>query len=76
MVGCCNDTMCTLSSLCDILFLSQGTKVIDSWFRIDSRPFKQALLTTVKKWSFMFKQHLTDHVNNRYISDSFVNGPN
>ena len=44
----------------------QGTKVLEAWFRIDSRPFKQALLTTVKKWSFMFKQHLTDHVNDRY----------
>lgn len=43
----------------------QSTKVIDAWLCIDSRPFKQALLTTVKKWSFMFKQYLTDHVNHR-----------
>lgn len=45
----------------------QGTKVIDMWFLVDARPFKQALLTTVKKWSFMFKQHLIDHVTNRSV---------
>ena len=42
-----------------------GTEVIDVWFRVDARPFKQALLTTIKRWSHMFKQHLTDHVTNR-----------
>ncbi len=26
------------------------------------RPFKQSLLNSVKRWSFMFKKHLTDHV--------------
>eukprot|EP00731_Ephydatia_muelleri_P037632 Em0524g1a len=39
------------------------TKVFDLWFRIDSRPFKQALLNTVKRWSLMFKQHLLNHVS-------------
>lgn len=42
-----------------------GTEIIDVWFRVDARPFKQALLTTIKRWSHMFKQHLTDHVTNR-----------
>ena len=41
--------------------------MIDTWFLVDVRPFKQALLTTVKKWSFMFKQHLIDHVKNRSV---------
>ncbi|XP_043925657.1 dynein axonemal heavy chain 9 [Protopterus annectens] len=36
----------------------------DSWMRIDARPFKYALLNGIKKWSFMFKQHLIDHVTN------------
>ncbi|KAL3857821.1 hypothetical protein ACJMK2_012454, partial [Sinanodonta woodiana] len=36
--------------------------VFETWFRIDARPFKQALLNIIKKWSFMFKQHLIDHV--------------
>jgi len=43
------------------------TAIFDVWFRVDARPFKQALLNTVKRWSYMFKQHLIDHVENRYI---------
>ena len=39
--------------------------IFDGWFRIDAKPFKQALLNIVKRWSFMFKQHLIDHVTNR-----------
>jgi dynein heavy chain len=39
-------------------------RLIDKWFRIDSKPFKTALLNTIKKWSFMFKQHLMDDVTN------------
>lgn len=38
--------------------------VFDCWFRVDAKPFKQALLNIVKRWSFMFKQHLIDHVTN------------
>lgn len=44
----------------------QGTTVFDVWFRVDARPFKQALLNIVKRWSFMFKQHLIDHVTDRW----------
>lgn len=40
---------------------------MDTWFSVDTRPFKQALLTVVKKWSYMFKQHLLDHVTNRQV---------
>lgn len=43
----------------------QGAELFDVWFRVDARPFKQALMNTVKRWSFMFKQHLIDHVTNR-----------
>ena len=39
--------------------------VFHGWRRVDGRAFKSALLNTVKKWSFMFKQHLIDHVTNR-----------
>ena len=49
--------------------------MFDVWFRVDARPFKQALLTIIKRWSFMFKQHLIDHVTNRWVqlySFSFV----
>lgn len=39
--------------------------LIDKWFRVDGKPFKTSLLNTVKKWSYMFKQHLMDDVTNR-----------
>ena len=39
-------------------------RLIDKWFRVDSKPFKTALLNTIKKWSYMFKQHLMDDVTN------------
>ena len=48
-------------------FLLQELKVIKGWLRVDSRPFKQALLTSIKKWSFLFKEHLTNHVTSRCV---------
>ncbi len=39
--------------------------VFESWMRVDARAFKSALLNIIRKWSFMFKQHLIDHVTNR-----------
>ncbi|CAF0714705.1 unnamed protein product [Brachionus calyciflorus] len=39
-------------------------RLIDKWFRVDSKPFKTALLNTIKKWSYMFKQHLMEDVTN------------
>uniref|UniRef100_A0A671R8K4 AAA+ ATPase domain-containing protein n=1 Tax=Sinocyclocheilus anshuiensis TaxID=1608454 RepID=A0A671R8K4_9TELE len=35
--------------------------VFESWMRVDARAFKSALLNVIRKWSFMFKQHLIDH---------------
>lgn len=43
----------------------QGVHIFENWFRVDANPFKQALLNIIKRWSFMFKQHLIDHVTNR-----------
>ncbi|KAL8211642.1 UNVERIFIED_CONTAM: Dynein heavy chain 9, axonemal [Gekko kuhli] len=37
-------------------------RIFDGWMKADSRPFKVSLLGIIKKWSFMFKQHLIDHV--------------
>jgi dynein heavy chain len=34
----------------------------DGWFKVSIRPFKQSLLNIIKKWSFMFKEHLIRHV--------------
>lgn len=45
--------------------------IFEHWFRVNSKPFKQALLNTIKRWSFMFKQHLIDHVTNRYEKFKF-----
>ena len=49
-----------------------AVEVVDGWFRVDARPFKQALLNTTKRWSFMFKQHLIDHVTNRWVEEKVV----
>ncbi|CAF2140297.1 unnamed protein product [Rotaria magnacalcarata] len=51
-------------SIYDEVSKFEDTKILDRWFRVDSRPFKQALLNIAKKWSFMFKQHLMDDVTN------------
>uniref|UniRef100_A0A1I8JH23 DHC_N2 domain-containing protein n=1 Tax=Macrostomum lignano TaxID=282301 RepID=A0A1I8JH23_9PLAT len=40
----------------------ERTVVLETWFRIDSSKFKQALLNEIKRWSLMFKQHLIDSV--------------
>ena len=47
------------------------TTLFDTWFRVDARPFQQALPNTIKKWSLMFKQHLIDHVTNS-LNDLFT----
>ncbi|XP_077689901.1 dynein axonemal heavy chain 17 [Eretmochelys imbricata] len=40
----------------------ENTKVFNGWLQSDCRPFKQALLNIIKRWSLMFKQHLIDHI--------------
>ncbi|XP_066237508.1 dynein axonemal heavy chain 17 isoform X2 [Saccopteryx leptura] len=40
----------------------ENTKLFSGWLQCDCRPFKQALLNTIKRWSFMFKRHLSNHV--------------
>ncbi|ELW68256.1 Dynein heavy chain 17, axonemal [Tupaia chinensis] len=42
----------------------ENSKVFHGWLQCDCRPFKQALLNTIKRWSFMFKRHLSEHVIN------------
>ncbi|CAG9581720.1 unnamed protein product [Danaus chrysippus] len=37
-------------------------KVFNSWFQVDIRPFRQALLNTVRKWGNMYKEHLVENV--------------
>ena len=38
---------------------------LDTWLRLDCKPFKVALLNTIRRWSLLFKQYLVDHVTNR-----------
>ena len=44
----------------------ESTKVFHGWLQCDCRPFKQALLNTIQRWSLMFKRHLSNHVISRW----------
>ncbi|KAM6948829.1 LOW QUALITY PROTEIN: dynein axonemal heavy chain 11-like [Aplochiton taeniatus] len=33
------------------------------WLQLDVRPFKHTLMNVIKRWSWMFKEHLLNHVN-------------
>lgn len=43
----------------------EDSRVFDGWFRVDIRPFKMSLLNTIKKWSWMFKEHLISYVTEK-----------
>ena len=48
-----------------------------SWFKTDATSFKNALLNCAKKWSFVFKKHLLDHVVESLSElDSFIDRAN
>ncbi|XP_049749389.1 dynein axonemal heavy chain 11 isoform X2 [Elephas maximus indicus] len=40
-------------------------RVFDGWFKVDMKPFKVSLLNIIKKWSWMFQEHLL-----RFVIDS------
>ncbi|XP_060515880.1 dynein beta chain, ciliary [Cylas formicarius] len=40
----------------------QEKEIFFAWFQVDIRPFKQALLNTIRKWGDMFKGHLVNTV--------------
>ncbi|CAH6779586.1 Dnah11 [Phodopus roborovskii] len=40
-------------------------RVFNGWFKVDMKPFKLSLLNVVKKWSWMFQEHLL-----RFVIDS------
>ncbi|XP_042303471.1 dynein axonemal heavy chain 9 [Sceloporus undulatus] len=42
--------------------LLEPISVFDSWMKVDAHTFKASLLGIIKRWSFMFKQHLVSHV--------------
>ncbi|KAL3274195.1 hypothetical protein HHI36_015611 [Cryptolaemus montrouzieri] len=39
-------------------------EIFNAWFKVDVKPFKQALLNIIRKWGNMFKEHLVDNVTN------------
>lgn len=51
--------------LCEEVCSLEPIKLFDGWMKIDVRPFKASLLSVIKRWSLMFKQHLVDYVTNR-----------
>lgn len=43
----------------------QDKRVFCGWIQVDIRPFKLTLMNVIKKWSWMFKEHLLNHVIQR-----------
>lgn len=43
----------------------EDCRVFSGWFQVDVKLFKVSLLNTLKKWSWLFKEHLFTHVTNR-----------
>ena len=52
----------TYENLHDQLKNIDNLKILQHWFRVDIKPFKQSLLTCIKRWSYAFKKHLLEHV--------------
>ncbi|XP_068180103.1 dynein axonemal heavy chain 11 [Antennarius striatus] len=44
------------------IFKLEDFTVFNGWFRVDIRFFKVSLLNTLKKWSWLFKEHLLSYV--------------
>lgn len=40
-------------------------RVLCGWLQLDIRPFKHTLMNVIKRWSWMFKEHLLNHVKQR-----------
>ncbi|KAM6104169.1 LOW QUALITY PROTEIN: dynein axonemal heavy chain 11 [Theristicus caerulescens] len=36
----------------------KDSKIFESWFKVDMKPFKMSLLNIIKKWSWMLKEYL------------------
>ncbi|KAM7123899.1 LOW QUALITY PROTEIN: dynein axonemal heavy chain 11 [Ciconia maguari] len=44
--------------LCVQISKLEDSKIFESWFKVDTNPFKMSLLNIIKKWSRMFKEYL------------------
>uniref|UniRef100_A0AAR2JLJ5 AAA+ ATPase domain-containing protein n=1 Tax=Pygocentrus nattereri TaxID=42514 RepID=A0AAR2JLJ5_PYGNA len=49
-------------------------RVFEGWFKVDTRPFKMSLLNMIKKWSWMFKEHLNliQHILHQSELEEFI----
>ncbi|KAJ8290699.1 hypothetical protein GJAV_G00016460 [Gymnothorax javanicus] len=51
----------------------EDSKVFENWFRVDIKSFKMSLLNIIKKWSWMFKEHLMTYVTDSlYELEEFI----
>ncbi|KAG9277586.1 dynein heavy chain 11, axonemal-like [Astyanax mexicanus] len=50
-------------SLYEKVRVLEEKRVFSSWCQVDIRPFKMSLMNAIKKWSWMFKEHLLNHTN-------------
>ncbi|KAG5856708.1 hypothetical protein ANANG_G00010770 [Anguilla anguilla] len=51
----------------------EDSKVFENWFRVDIKSFKMSLLNIIKKWSWMFKEHLITYVTDSlYELEEFI----
>uniref|UniRef100_A0A4W6EWQ5 Dynein axonemal heavy chain 11 n=1 Tax=Lates calcarifer TaxID=8187 RepID=A0A4W6EWQ5_LATCA len=41
----------------------EDRRVFCGWLQLDIKPFKHTLMNVIKRWSWMFKEHLLNHVN-------------
>lgn len=53
---------------------TEDKRVFCGWLQLDLRPFKHTLMNVIKRWSWMFKEHLLNHVNQRLDKYGGVGG--
>ncbi|KAL0966379.1 hypothetical protein UPYG_G00294600 [Umbra pygmaea] len=41
----------------------EDRRLFCGWLQLDLKPFKVSLMNVIKRWSWMFKEHLLNHVN-------------
>ncbi|XP_065549706.1 dynein axonemal heavy chain 17 [Lathamus discolor] len=67
----------TCEMLCEEVLGFANTKVFGGWLQSDCRPFKQALLKTIKDRGLALRQHLIGHVTNSLMDlEEFIKDAN
>uniref|UniRef100_A0A3B4DVC9 Dynein, axonemal, heavy polypeptide 9 like n=1 Tax=Pygocentrus nattereri TaxID=42514 RepID=A0A3B4DVC9_PYGNA len=57
-------------SLYEKVRVLEEKRVFCGWCQVDIKPFKISLMTAIKKWSWMFKEYLLNHVNDSFIENA------